>query len=264
MSSVKIDVGWSQILIEAAGNVRSNVRNVLLNRGTMDASELKGLLDAEAQKAIQETLKESGNACHVVSEEGDYNIGEGGPHIIVDPVDGTTNLSRGIPIAVTSMAVSQSQTLSGLLTGVIMDLNTGEVFRAERNRGAWRGGKRVSPSSPKLLRDALISVDISKGTPIEPVSPIIEGARHLRQLGSSALSLCYVASGIVDAHVDLRGTLRATDVAAGLLILKEAGGIYSINGQLSGELELSRESNLTLIAASTPGTLEEILVATSK
>jgi fructose-1,6-bisphosphatase/inositol monophosphatase family enzyme len=58
----------------------------------------------------------------------------------------------------------------------------------------------------------------------------------------------------------LRGKLRSTDVAAGLLILKEAGGIYSINGKVNNELKLSKETKLTLVAASSVGTLEEILI----
>lgn len=260
MTKPDMSVNWAQILIEAAGNVRSSIRGALLNRSAMENSELKALLDSKAQTAIQDTLKEGGNPCNVISEEGNYVIGEGGPYITLDPVDGTTNLSRGIPMAVTSMAVSPTRNLSEVTTAIIMDLYTGEIFRAERNQGAWRGGKRMLPSGPKLISDAIISLDMSKETPVEPLIPLIEGARRLRQLGASALSLCYVASGILDAHVDLRGKLRSTDVAAGLLILKEAGGIYSINGKVNNELELSKESKLTLVAASSVGTLEEILI----
>ena len=260
MTDPDMSVNWSQILIEAAGNVRSSIRGELLNRSAMENEELKTLLDSKAQTAIQDTLKAAGNSCKVISEEGNYVIGDGGPYIILDPVDGTTNLSRGIPMAVTSMAVSTTRTLSKVTTAIIMDLYTGEIFRAERNKGSWRGGKRMSPSGPKLIRDAMISLDMSKETPVGPLIPLIEGSRRLRQLGASALSLCYVASGMLDAHVDLRGKLRSTDVAAGLLILKEAGGTYSINGKLSDELELSKETKLTLVAASSPGTLEEILI----
>jgi len=73
------------------------------------------------------------------------------------------------------------------------------------------------------------------------------------------LSLCHVASGLIDAHVDLRGSLRSTDVAAGLLILKEAGGVYTVDGSVGGDLELRKETTLLLVAASSPGTLEEVL-----
>ncbi len=259
MEPVKLGTGWTQILLEAAENVRSGVRNTILNRPSMGVQKLKDLLDAEAQQAIRKTLKDAGEPVHVISEEGDYTIGEGGPYIVADPIDGTTNLAKGIPLAVTSLAISETPLLSGVQIGIILDLYTGETYRAEIGRGSWRGGQRMTPSGPKLLKDALISMDISKGHPLEPMKPLIQRARYLRQYGCSALSICHVASGIMDAHVDLRGTLRITDAAAALLMLKEAGGVYIINGEMNGDIELSRGSTMTLIAASNPGTLEEIL-----
>ena len=263
MEPVKLGTGWTQILLEAAENVRSGVRNTILNRPSMGVQELKDLLDAEAQQAIRKTLKDAGEPVHVISEEGDYSIGEGGPYIVADPVDGTTNLAKGIPLAVTSLAISETSLLSGVQIGIILDLYTGETYRAEIGRGSWRGGRRMTPSGPKLLKDAMISMDISKGHTIEPMEPLIQRARYLRQYGCSALSICHVASGIMDAHVDLRGTLRITDAAAALLMLKEAGGVYITNGEMNGDIELSRGSTMTLIAASNPGTLEEILNHTS-
>lgn len=259
MEPVKLGTGWTQILLEAAENVRSGVRNSILNRPSMGVQELKDLLDAEAQQAIRKTLKDAGEPVHVISEEGDYSIGEGGPYIVADPIDGTTNLAKGIPLAVTSLAISETPLLSGVQIGIILDLYTGETYRAEIGRGSWRGGQRMAPSGPKLLKDALVSMDISKGHPLEPMKPLIQRARYLRQYGCSALSICHVASGIMDAHVDLRGGLRITDAAAALLMLKEAGGVYILNGEMNGDIELSRGSTMTLIAASNPGTLEEIL-----
>jgi len=251
--------GWSAVLLDAASNVRSTVRKTLLNRGSMDFQNLKKELDREAQHAIYQTLVDAGNPVHVISEEGDYTLGEGGVYITVDPVDGTTNLAKGIPLAVTSLAVSRSRKLSDVQSAVIMDLYTGEIFRAERNRGAWRGGKRLYTPGPKLIKDMLLSMDISKGNPVTPYSELIPKARYIRQLGCSAISICYVAAGLVDAHVDMRGSLRATDVAAALTILREAGGIIKVNGEYSGDLGLSRDSKLTVIAATNPGTMEEVV-----
>ena len=250
---------WTPILREAAENVRSHVRRALLRRPALAVAELKQLLDSEAQKAVEETLRHLGASAHLISEEGECTIGDGEMYVVIDPVDGTTNLARGISLAVTSLAVSEKPLLSGAVAGLVMDLYTGDVYRAERNRSAWRGGIPIHPAGPKDLRDALISIDISKGAPLEPVEGVIAEARHLRQLGCAAISLCLVASGVLDAHIDLRGTLRATDAAAGLLILKEAGGIYSINGVVRGDLELTRWSKLDIVAASGPRMLKDIL-----
>lgn len=251
--------GWSTVLLEAAENVRANIRKTLLNRNTMEFQQLKKELDREAQQSIYQTLVENGKPVQVISEEGNYQLGEGGPTLILDPVDGTTNLAKGIPMAVTSLAISETSMLSGVTTSVVMDLYSGEIFRSEKNMGTWRGGRKLYTPGPKLIDDMLLSVDISKGTPIDPLKQLIPKARYLRQFGCSALALCYVASGLVDAHVDIRGSLRATDVAAALPIIKEAGGIISINGEISGDLELSKESTLKLIAATNPGTMEEVL-----
>ena len=251
--------GWSAVLLDAAANVRSSVRKTMLNRGSMSFHELKKELDKEAQQSIFQTLVDAGNPVYVISEEGDYNLGEGGPYLTVDPVDGTTNLAKGIPLAVTSLAVSKTPRLSTVHSAIVMDLYSGEVFRAERNMGAWRGGRRIHTPGPKLIKEMLVSMDISKGTLVEPMSDIIKRARYVRQLGCSALSICYVAAGLMDAHVDIRGSLRATDVAAALPILKEAGGIMKVDGEISGDLELARDSELSLVAATNPGTMEEIL-----
>ena len=254
---------WAQILIDAAESVRTTVRTTLLNKTRTEIQELKRLLDSEAQKAIHASLKETGYPVNVISEEGDYTLGQGGPYLVVDPVDGTTNLAKGIPLSVTSLAISETPHLSGVQAGIVMDLYSGEVYRAEKGKGAWRGGKRLSTSGPRLLDDAMVSLDISKGHPLETVEPIIKRAKYMRQLGSSALALCQVASGTMDAHVDLRGSLRVMDTAAGLLILKEAGGIYAIDGEPEGDIELAREATMKLIAASNPGTLEELMSKTS-
>jgi len=258
MASSNRGAGWTPILLEAAENVRGRVRKALLRRPTLGVSELKRLLDAEAQGAVEETLRHLDVSAQLISEEGECTIGDGEVYVVVDPVDGTTNLARGVPLAVTSLAVSETPRLSGAVAGLVMDLYSGDVYRAERGRGAWRGGMRIHPAGTRTVDDALISMDISKGASLKPVRGLITRARHIRQLGCAAISLCLVASGVLDAHVDLRGMLRATDVAAGLLILKEAGGVFAVNGSFGGDLELTRRSRLNLVAASNPGLLEDI------
>ena len=259
MASVSIRAGWMPILMDAAENVRTRIRKILLGKPALDLSELKRKIDDEAQEAIKETLLQTTLPVHVISEEGDYQIGEGGPYLIADPIDGTTNTARGIPFACTSIAVSETPLISGIFAGIVENVYTGETFRAERNRGAWRGGQKITTSRSREINKAIISVDVSKGASPDPIKQLIMKAGHIRQLGSAALTLCYLASGQIDAHVDLRGIIRATDVAAGLLILREAGGTYLINGEKWGEIRLARESTLNLIAASGTWTLEEVI-----
>ena len=250
---------WMPILVEAAEKVRSNTRKTMLNRPSVSLTELKELLDSEAQQAIHDALKQTGKPIQVISEEGDYTFGRNGPYLIVDPVDGTTNMAKGIPFAATSMALSKSQGLSGVVAGLVMNLYTGEAYRAERNKGAWLGARRISSAQSRPVSEAMVSIDIGKGAPLGGIEGVIRQAGHLRQMGSAALSLCQLATGLIDAHVDMRDMVRPTDVAAGLLILKEAGGAYAIDGTRDGDLELRRDKTLRLVAASTPWTLREIL-----
>ena len=72
------------------------------------------------------------------------------------------------------------------------------------------------------------------------------------------MSLCNVAAGVLDAHIDLRGILRATDASSGLLILREAGGIYEVEGEAFGDFSLTKETTFELVAASCPQLLNEI------
>jgi myo-inositol-1(or 4)-monophosphatase len=80
--------------------------------------------------------------------------------------------------------------------------------------------------------------------------------------GSSADELTLISSGNVDAHVDVRGTVRATDIAAALLILTEAGGTYAVNGEEGGDFPLTKEATTELIAASNKPLLDELLTLT--
>ncbi|MGQ9679716.1 MAG: inositol monophosphatase family protein [Candidatus Bathyarchaeia archaeon] len=258
MASSKI-VRWLPILRGAAAEARKNVGRIARNSRGLGLNELKNLLDSEAEASIESYLENVGENATIISEEGELVIGSGGSFIIVDPVDGTTNLAKGIPFAVTSLAASDSQRFLDETASIVMDIRTGRCFTAERSKRARIGGMRLKPSEDKPLDQVFLSVDVSKTIISNPLCRLMGKVKYLRQFGCSALALCLVASGVVDAHIDVRGTLRATDIAAGLMILKEAGGAYSINGVVNGDFELSRDSRLKLVAASTPSLLEKIL-----
>jgi len=72
------------------------------------------------------------------------------------------------------------------------------------------------------------------------------------------MSLCSVAAGTLDVHIDLRGIVRATDISAGLMMIREAGGVYTVNGELFGDMMLTQGTRVELVAASNPRLLEEI------
>jgi fructose-1,6-bisphosphatase/inositol monophosphatase family enzyme len=239
-------------------NIQQKVSTVLVQRSQYQNNKLKSLLDTKAQEAIIETLEKNKVGVQLISEEGNDIIGNGNYIITADPVDGTTNLSRGLQPSVVSISVATSQNQSDVIAGIVSNFYTGETFYAEKDKGATLDGLSINPSRYIPYNHGLIGMDLSKYPKLEKTKKLIIESRHLRQEGCTAASLCNVAAGILDAHIDLRGIARATDVSAGLFIIKEAGGFYKINGEYFGELSLTRDTKCTIITANTLRLLEEI------
>jgi len=249
---------WRKALHDLSDSIQSSVHTVLPQRGTMPVNRFKDLLDHQAQTAIIEYLTKYNIPVKLVSEEGDLVFSDGSHVLVADPVDGTTNLSRGLRSAATSLSVSETGSQSGVVAGIVADLYTGETYYAERGGGATLDGEPIRVALPERYSSALISMDISKGPRLERTRHLIEESLHLRSGGCSSMSLCHVASGKLDAHIDVRGILRVTDVSAGLLILREAGGVYAVDGELFKDYPLTRNTRMELAAAASQELLDEI------
>lgn len=144
---------------------------------------------------------------------------------VVDPLDGTTNFAHGFPRFCVSIAAERR----GVRTvGVIVDPLLGECFEAARGSGAWLGDRRLAVSKETQLSKALIAtgfaydVHESKDDNLDAFARVVKRARGIRRDGSAALDLCYVAAGRLDAYWEIK--LHPWDVAAGLLLVEEAGG----------------------------------------
>ena len=253
-----ISLFWLEILGEAASAVRERIRHLLPERGTVSIPSFKERLDLQAHEAIVETLRGRGVSARLVSEEGEETFGGGEFTVTADPVDGTTNLARGLPPSVVSLSAARGRFQSEVVAALVSDLPSGSTYAADPVRGAMRDGRPVMVSGPVAYRDGLISVDVSKMDDLSRMVPLITRARHIRAAGCAASSLCRVAEGSLDAHVDERGSIRATDVSAGLFILKQAGGVWAVDGDPFRDFPLQRETRFRLTAASSRDLLEEI------
>jgi myo-inositol-1(or 4)-monophosphatase len=174
----------------------------------------------------------------------------------MDAVDGTTNAIRGIPFSCCSLAFANEFKLSSVTDAVVLDLFTGDIYSASKQKGSFFNNKKISVRNEKdfssitSLED-LKSIDVLIGTNVSGVPPnildeiskVISFSSHIRHFGANALELCYFARGFMDAYIDIRGKIRSTDMAAAYLIAKEAGGkLYSSNGQeLDSELGLKNK-----------------------
>jgi myo-inositol-1(or 4)-monophosphatase len=148
---------------------------------------------------------------------------------VFDPIDGTTNYAHGLPIFCSSLALEIDGELA---VGAIYDPNRGELFTAERGQGARLNGRpiRVSTAADTLI-DSLLVTGFHYGVHKDPgelmrlFEAFIRRSRAVRRLGSAAIDLCYVACGRVDAFYEMK--LQPWDIAAGALIVQEAGGTIS-------------------------------------
>lgn len=151
---------------------------------------------------------------------------------IVDPLDGTTNYAHGLPHFSVSVAVEGPE---GLVAGCVYDPLRDELFSAGLGMGATRNGETIRVSGATELLRALLCTgfpyDVREHAeaPLGLVSRFLKRGQGLRRLGSAALDLCYVASGRYDGYFELG--LKPWDVAAGALIVREAGGfLRSLDG----------------------------------
>jgi myo-inositol-1(or 4)-monophosphatase len=213
------------------------------------------LVDLAAEKAIVEVFLQHGFSFILVSEESGvkaYGVKTPDFYVTVDPVDGTTNFVRGLPFFCSSVAVSTKPLLSTVFAGMVADLFYGTTYLAQQGKGARRNGERIATSTITSLSEAVVGLDLNtyKAKEIAPqLSEFITQTKHIRHFGANALELCFVAEGLTDAFVDIRGKLRATDVAAGFLLLKEAGGLVTDPNGVLIDIDLTPTTTLKFVAS---------------
>jgi myo-inositol-1(or 4)-monophosphatase len=169
----------------------------------------------------------------IFAEESGRLNGERSEQWFVDPLDGTVNYAHGIPIFSVSIAFAVD---SELQLGVVYDPIHDETYAAERGKGATLNGAPIHPTAVDQMIDALLVTGFpyTMGQPDKPdnldlFSRFARAAQGIRRLGSAALDLCYVAEGRLDGYWEI--DLRPYDIAAGTLILREAGGLVTrVNG----------------------------------
>ena len=184
--------------------------------------------DLKAEKTIQEMLEHARPGWGFVGEESGAREGREPHRWIVDPLDGTTNFLHSIPM----FAVSIGAEVQGeLRAGVIYNPITEELFTAEKGSGAFLNDRRIRVAARKRLSDCVIGTGvpaISKkehGRALVAQRHVMGEVAAVRATGSAALSLAFVAAGRFDGYYETG--LKSWDVAAGLAILREAGGFAS-------------------------------------
>ena len=263
----------------------------LINRASLDVESMLVTrkerndfvteVDKASEEAIIETLLAAYPSHAILAEESGHRPGTGGSksvraealkeadHIwIIDPLDGTTNFIHGVPHYCISIALMEH----GVIThGLIYDPVRNELFTASRGRGAFLNDRRIRVSKRTRLEESLIGT----GFPFRMISqidgylrmlrPVMEKAAGIRRAGAAALDMAYTAAGRFDAFFEIG--LKPWDVAAGSLLVTEAGGLvgdFSGNANyLEGEQVLAGAPKVfsAMIPLLNPGKREEAQAA---
>src|SRR4051794_20715686 len=237
-----------------------------LGRG--EGGDMTLAIDGAVEDTVFAELESLGVPLSVVSEErGVVEIAGGGPmRLVIDPIDGSLNAKRRIPLYSISIAVADGDDMSAVRFAYIADFASGEEWWATHGEGAYCDGDRLEIAGADHARLEILGVESAHPLLISTHADALAETKadRMRMLGSAALSLCYVASARFDGLISLR-PMRSVDVAAGQLIVREAGGHVAFpdagyDGVAPG-LGLDMRSRV-LAATSEP--ILELLVATAE
>jgi myo-inositol-1(or 4)-monophosphatase len=196
-------------------------------------------LDLEVEQAIREHLGRLTPGASFLGEEGGDRAGETALGWVLDPIDGTVNLTYGVPF----IAVSLAATVAGeVVAGAVIDVWHGEVFGAASGAGARLDGAAIQVSGVDRLAEALVATGFSYSTKgraaeVRDFAMLLPAARDIRCFGSTALHLCWVACGRIDGYYQRHA--KVWDYAAGALIAAEAGARLAYPTLDNGELTLA-------------------------
>ena len=185
-------------------------------------------MDQRAEAEILGRLRGAFPDDAILSEETGTTAGRSGRRWIVDPLDGTTNYTHGLPIFGVSIALETERRIE---LGVVYDPAREELFVGERGRGATLNDAPMAVSTTATLRESLLTTGFpynireTRDTNLPEYAAFSVRARAVRRLGSAVIDLAYVACGRFDGFWELR--LGSWDVAAGSVLVEEAGGLVT-------------------------------------
>ena len=186
--------------------------------------------DRKAEKILHDELAKARPGYGFVMEESGRIDGTDKSHTwFIDPLDGTTNFLHGLPVFAISIGLAREDQI---VAGLVHNPATGDMFIAQKGQGAYQNNRRLRVAARRDLTDCIIGCGIphlgkTKEHPrfAADLATVMAKAGNLRRLGAAALDLCFVASGSYDGFWE--HNLQAWDVAAGIIIVKEAGGFVT-------------------------------------
>ena len=219
---IKASEKASKVLIRDFGEVEK------LQVSSKGPSDFVTNADLKTEKIIVEELKKAKPNYSILSEEKGLEKNKDKKMWIIDPIDGTINFLHGIPHFAISIALKDE---NEIIAGLIYDPIKNEMFYAEKNKGAFFNNQRIRVSKKSNISECLFVT----GGEIE-----FDYEFSFRKSGSAALDLAYVAAGRYDGYFQKK--LNIWDIAAGIIILKEAGGLIN-------QIDISNSKNIKIVAS---------------
>lgn len=225
---------------------------------TKDMNSLVSYVDKEAERMIVDSLTQLTPEAGFITEEDTVDQTDKALTWIVDPLDGTTNFLQKIPHFSISIALMEDRKIS---VGIVYEIMLDTAYTAIRGEGAWEGTKKMTVSAKQDMSTAIVVTgfpyrkDIDIDVSLAILKYCVMHCRGVRRLGSAALDLAYVASGKIDIYYE--NALNIWDIAAGALLIQEAGGsitdyqggdqflngtLISSNGHLQSEIQTAIRS----------------------
>jgi len=202
-------------------------REIQLKDG--ESKNLVTEIDKKSEEQIISILRRHYPHHEILAEESGRQEGASSEYRwIIDPLDGTTNFTHGFPVFCVSIAL---EVRKEIMLGVIYDPNFDELFTAEKGNGACLNGKQIRVSSISSLRKSLLvtgfpyNINQNPNHAIERFVKFLMNAQAVRRMGSAAIDLAYVAAGRYEGFWEV--DLNPWDMAAGILLVTEAGGTVS-------------------------------------
>ncbi|MDW8109889.1 MAG: inositol monophosphatase family protein [Candidatus Kryptonium sp.] len=214
-----------EIAKEAGKFLKMNIGKVKNIERKKEEINLVTEIDKASERKIIQYIKSKFPHHDILSEESGASVEKSDYKWIIDPLDGTTNYTHSFPVFCVSIALEYK---GEVILGVVYDPNFDELFYAEKGKGAFLNGKRISVSKTDVLIKSMLATGFPynvKENPdncIEHFVNFLMSAQAIRRLGSAALDLVYVACGRLDGFWEV--DLNPWDVAAGKIIVEEAGG----------------------------------------
>jgi myo-inositol-1(or 4)-monophosphatase len=255
------------ILREVSKKIYENVKDLA---GTEDAAgdfgrgaggDISRNIDIVAEKTVLDYLREINFECVVLGEEcGRVELSKNPKgFVIMDAIDGSANSVRGVPFFCSSLAFATENRLSSITDGVITNLSNGEMYWASKGKGAFLNQSKIRVHDKDPIYK-IVGINTSGATPelMKKLHPIFEQHNHTRHFGANALEMAMFARGLMDIFIDLRNKIRIQDIAAGYLIVKEAGGLLLDENFDSLDADLSYDTRVSFIAAANQTILDEV------